>query len=77
MPPLIPDICLCFSLFLKLSSNRNVDGIIIETNAKIVAKTSLSNSSDDALIIIGQHVPLSQAYISHVAVLSGYIDLPN
>jgi hypothetical protein len=44
------------SVLSNPSRIRGVDGILIETIAKVVPRQSLPNSSDEALIIIGQMV---------------------
>ena len=52
-----------------LSSNtfsiRGVNGIMIESVAKIVSQKSLPNAGEDVLIIIGQHVLRVSSLVSY------------
>lgn len=65
-----------FLLYSKTFSIRGVDGIVIESIAKIVSQKSLPNAAEDVLIIIGQHVLRVSSLVSYT-VQFGYVDLPD
>jgi hypothetical protein len=72
----ISDIFLRFLLYSKIFSIQGVDGIMIESVAKIVLQKLLPNTDENVLIIIEQHVLRVSSLVSY-AVLFGCVDLPD